>query len=178
MITLTTLIYLRRPDEILLYKPTSGPCIGKYSSFGGKMNADEGDKTLLDCAVRETAEETGLTIKRSDFIKTGVITFRWEKEIRGFGRAGEKVTECHIYTSSKWTGDIRGTNFVTDPHWFSISDLPWTQMMPGDKTWMSSLVDNKQFTGELGYRLDSAGDVINTKAFLDSIPNHQQLAKL
>lgn len=54
---LYTLVFVKDGGKILLLKRLKEPNAGKYNGVGGKVEPTEG---ILECALRETKEETGL----------------------------------------------------------------------------------------------------------------------
>ena len=65
----------------------------KWIGIGGKFEDGESPE---ECVVRETLEETGLTL--TDYRYRGLVTFvsdRWETEY------------MHLFTATAWTGEVR-----------------------------------------------------------------------
>ena len=90
----TTLCYLERGDEYLMLhrtKKENDLNHDKWVGVGGKFQ----DKEIPeDCVLRETWEETGLTLTRYRY--RGLITFisnQWETEF------------MHLFTADQWTGE-------------------------------------------------------------------------
>lgn len=65
---IATMVILRAGDQYLLLKRAKAPNIGKYVPVGGKLEAHE---RPVEAAVRETWEETGISI--SDPVLCGVL---------------------------------------------------------------------------------------------------------
>jgi len=65
-------------NKLLLVHPTNSPLWGTYSIPKGGI--DKGEESL-DAAIRETFEETGITIKKKDIYRSldGVINYTNEK---------------------------------------------------------------------------------------------------
>lgn len=89
----STLIYLERGDEYLMLHRTKRKNDlnhDKWIDVGGKFEDSESPE---DCALRETREETGLTLTRWRY--RGLVTFvsdRYETEY------------MHLFTADGWTG--------------------------------------------------------------------------
>ena len=92
----STLIYLERGDEYLMLhrtKKENDLNHDKWIGVGGKFEDSESPE---DCALRETREETGLTLTRWRY--RGLVTFvsdRYETEY------------MHLFTADGWTGKER-----------------------------------------------------------------------
>ena len=91
----STLIYLERGDEYLMLhrtKKENDLNHDKWIGVGGKFEDGESPE---DCALRETREETGLTLTRWRY--RGLVTFvsdRYETEY------------MHLFTADGWTGEL------------------------------------------------------------------------
>ena len=89
----STLIYLERGDEYLMLhrtKKENDLNHDKWIGVGGKFEDGESPE---DCSLRETREETGLTLTRWRY--RGLVTFvsdRYETEY------------IHLFTADGWTG--------------------------------------------------------------------------
>ena len=67
-----TLMFVVRGDEVLLIRKKRGFGMGKVNGPGGKLDPGE---TELDCAVRETQEELGITALNP--VKRGELWFHF-----------------------------------------------------------------------------------------------------
>jgi 8-oxo-dGTP diphosphatase len=86
---------------------------GYWSFPGGKI---EDNELLSECAIRETSEEIGIVIEKSDIISESVIMHR--------GAYGVRLT--YFALIENWTNSpaIRESHLADDLAWFSIDDLP------------------------------------------------------
>ena len=92
----TTLCYLERGREYLLMhrvKKENDQNHDKYIGVGGKFEQGESPE---DCLLRETREETGLTLTRWRY--RGLVTFVLE----GWG-----TEYMHLFTADRWRGELR-----------------------------------------------------------------------
>jgi 8-oxo-dGTP diphosphatase len=63
---IATLIFIRNEaGHLLLLKRSRKPNLGVWSPIGGKLDTASGESPV-ECAIRETAEETGLRVQASD----------------------------------------------------------------------------------------------------------------
>ena len=71
----TTLIYLEKDGQYLMLnrnKKQDDQNSGKWLGIGGKFNDGEMPE---ECAIREIAEETGLSVEPSALVYRGIVTF-------------------------------------------------------------------------------------------------------
>jgi 8-oxo-dGTP diphosphatase len=71
---ISVLVFLRNPaGELLLIERTKAPNLGCWSPIGGKLEMSTGESPH-ECAVRETAEETGLQVPQQEFHCFGTVS--------------------------------------------------------------------------------------------------------
>lgn len=68
----------------------------KYGFPGGKLDSSSGDKCVLDAALRETLEETGLVVKCCVYVHARVEL--------GDGPTGEDFL-CTCFYATNWEGE-------------------------------------------------------------------------
>jgi len=129
----STLIYIERGDEYLMLhrtKKENDLNHDKWIGIGGKFEADEAPE---DCMLRETREETGLTLTRWRY--RGIVTFvsdRWETEY------------MHLFTADGFTGTLRSCD-EGDLEWIKKSDLLSLKLWEGDKIFLRLLDSPEPF---------------------------------
>lgn len=129
----STLIYIERGDEYLMLhrtKKENDLNHDKWIGIGGKFEADEAPE---DCMLRETREETGLTLTRWRY--RGIVTFvsdRWETEY------------MHLFTADGFTGTLRSCD-EGDLKWIKKSDLLSLKLWEGDKIFLRLLDSPEPF---------------------------------
>jgi len=138
-----TLVLLHPGDgRILLGRKKHGFGAGKYNGFGGKVEPGE---TLLNCALREMHEESGVTLRGEDCVHTGFLVFRFE------GREGEEL-HVHIFTANKYQGEPVETEEMA-PQWFPTDGgIPFADMWADDIHWFPYLLAGKRFRGEFDFK--------------------------
>ena len=91
---LTTLCYIEKDDKYLMIhriKKKHDVNKDKWIGIGGKFERGESPE---DCILRETKEETGLTL--THWRSRGLLTFIW----------GNMTEFIHLYTADEWTGEM------------------------------------------------------------------------
>lgn len=69
---LYTLGFIIRKDEVLMLNRNFKPWMGSWNGVGGKRKQNE---TALQCIIRETKEETGITIRKDIIEDKGVVVW-------------------------------------------------------------------------------------------------------
>jgi 8-oxo-dGTP pyrophosphatase MutT (NUDIX family) len=120
---------------------------GWWNGYGGKVQ--EGEE-IEEAMVRELEEESGLIARK--FGKRAVLEF--------FFSGTDKEVEMHVFEVTDYDGKPVETEEMK-PQWFAKSDIPFDQMWPADREWMSLYFDGKNITGSATFNGD-------TKAFIKS----------
>ena len=129
----TTLCYLERDDSYLMLhrvKKEQDVNRDKWVGVGGKCEEGESPE---ECVVRETREETGLTL--TEYRYRGLVTFvsdRWDGEY------------MHLFTASRWTGQPIPCD-EGDLEWIAKRDLLALPMWEGDAIFLRLLDENAPF---------------------------------
>ena len=131
---LTTVCYLEKDDcYLMLHRVKKEKDINKDKWIGIGGHIEDGESPD-ECIVRETMEETGLTL--NSYALRGIITF---------------VSDCHcvvymfLYTSDDFSGVMNTQCSEGDLEWFKkdrIFDLP---LWEGDKVFFHLLKTRKDF---------------------------------
>lgn len=129
----TTLCYLERGDEYLLLhrvKKEHDLNRDKWIGVGGKFEDGESPE---ECLLRETREETGLTL--TEYRYRGLVTFvsdQWPTEY------------MHLFTASRWTGEQTACE-EGDLAWIKKADLLALPIWEGDKIFLRLLESDAIF---------------------------------
>ena len=149
----SSLIYLEnsRGEYLMLHRVKKKNDINhdKWIGVGGGFEHGESPE---ECALRETREETGLTLTDCRF--RGIVTFDCE---------GQETLYMHLFTASGWTGELTDCD-EGELEWVpkeKVYDLP---IWEGDKIFFRLLEEERPFFSlKLSY---DKGDVLR-RAVLD-----------
>eukprot|EP00037_Helgoeca_nana_P034183 m.420849 g.420849 ORF g.420849 m.420849 type:complete len:175 (-) comp32978_c0_seq1:82-606(-) len=128
-----TLLLLQKDGSVLLGRKKRGFGEGKVNGFGGKVEAGE---TVIEAAVREMQEESGLTVE--DPSLRGILSF----DMRGDGNH----LEVHVYHASQYHGVLTESDEM-DPFWAKEDAIPFQEMWLDDKFWVPTLLQGDHFRG-------------------------------
>ena len=140
----STLIYLERGDEYLMLHRTKKENDLNHDKWLGVRGKFEDGESPEDCALRETREETGLTLTRWRY--RGLVTFvsdRYETEY------------MHLFTADGWTGTPKEWD-EGELAWIKKSELLKLRLWEGDKIFLRLLdTDEPFFSLKLKYEGDT-----------------------
>ena len=129
----TTLCYIRRGDEVLLLHRTKKAVDenrDKWVGVGGKFEPGESPE---DCLLRETREETGLTLTAWRY--HGIVTFvsdEWGTEY------------MHLFTADGFEGELRSCD-EGELVWLPWSRLPELPIWEGDRIFLRLIDEDVPF---------------------------------
>lgn len=132
-IVVTNLCLIRDGEKILLAMKKRGFGAGRWNGYGGKVMEGE---TMEESLVREVREESGLTI--SDWRHIGKLEF---DNI-------DRIVVMDIFETKTFSGELVETEEMA-PKWFSIAELPFSEMWPSDPLWYSLYLVGKKFEGRV-----------------------------
>ena len=134
--------------RVLLIRKKRGLGAGKINGPGGKMDPGE---TSLQCAVRETQEELGVTAL--DPVKHGELWFQFVDGLALY---------VDVFRATRWQGEPVETPEAI-PLWTSLAELPFEEMWADDRFWLAEvLVEKKHFIGRFLFDDDTmlSSDVV------------------
>ena len=130
----TTLCYIEneRGDYLMLYRvKKENDCNrDKWIGVGGKFEDGESPE---ECVLRETLEETGLTL--TDWRYRGIVTFvsdRWETEY------------MHLFTATGWTGRLHECDEGV-LEWVSREQFRGLPQWEGDRIFLRLIEEDAPF---------------------------------
>lgn len=129
----TTLCYLEKDGQVLMLhrtKKQNDLNVDKWIGVGGKFEDKESPE---DCLLRETREETGLTL--TDYRYRGIVTFvsdKWPTEY------------MHLFTATGFTGRQKECD-EGELVWIEKTRLAELTLWEGDKIFLRLLEQNAPF---------------------------------
>lgn len=127
------LTYVTDGDRILMIMKKTGLGSGYINAPGGHIELEE---TKTEAAIRETKEETGITV--SNLEERGVLRFQFKDGLRMLG---------YVFFTSEWEGELIDECEETKPFWTNISELDYSAMWEDDKMWLPMALEGKKFSG-------------------------------
>lgn len=136
-LVLATLVFPVRKGEVLLAEKMRKIGKGSLNGWGGGVDLGE---SVLACAVREFFEETGgARIEEKDLERMGIVHFKNNKS-----DGTVFVCTVHIFTVSKWTGDIVSTDEMNNPKWHPLTDIVNLNLMLADHFWLPRMLQGEK----------------------------------
>ena len=130
-------------DEILLGEKLTGIGIGKLVGAGGKVEPGE---DVLEAAVREVAEELGVTVDPADLEPISLITYP-------FVDRDEWSQRSHGFIARRWVGEPSASNELA-PQWFDVTAIPFDRMWADAQTWLPNALGGKFIERTIAFRAD------------------------
>lgn len=131
-----TLLFIFDGDRVLLIRKKRGLGAGKINGPGGKIDPGE---TPLECAIRETQEELGVTGLHAEEI--GLLRFQFTD---GLGLL------CHVFRADAFTGEPVETDEAI-PLWTPLAAVPFDEMWSDDRMWFHHLIARRKFEGNFEF---------------------------
>ena len=129
-----TLCYLEndREEYLMLHRVKKKNDINhdKWIGVGGGFEHGESPE---ECALRETFEETGLTL--TDYRLRGIVTFDCE---------GQETLYMYLFTASAWTGELSECS-EGDLEWVPKKKVYSLPIWEGDKIFFRLLEEGRPF---------------------------------
>ena len=133
--------------DICLAMKKVGFGAGRWNGAGGKVESGE---SIESAVVREVREELGVAAAYPRKIAELSFYFphnqAWDQKV-------------HVYLAEIWKGEPVETQEMK-PRWFSVSDIPFDKMWPGDVFWILEVVKGRLVRGMFKF---GEGDVVLNK---------------
>ena len=136
---IATLVLLVDGNWILLGRKKKGE-IGTRTLNGPGGKCEEGE-SLADCAIRETREEIGITLRKENLEEIATITFF---------AAGNPDFEVHVFRA-QYEGTPQETADMT-PEWHQLDNLPFKEMLESDREWFAKAARGETFRANVYYK--------------------------
>ena len=137
-----TLLMLHDETKILLGMKLRGFGVNKYNGFGGKVEPGE---TLLQGALREMREESGLAVAPAAASLVGHLSFTFE------GSVEHMSVSVFRAPASAASGEIKDSDEMA-PRWFALDAIPYSKMWADDCYWLPHLLAGRRFVGSFDFR--------------------------
>jgi 8-oxo-dGTP diphosphatase len=147
-----TICFPIRDGKILLGCKKRGFGANKINGFGGKVGENE---SIIEAAIRELSEESGLNAKKEQLSKAGEIEFYFPET-----KAKEWNQKVHVFIVEEWEGTPRESEEMTC-EWFDINEVPFEKMWDTDKHWMPHVISGKKIKATFYFNEDTE----TTKSF-------------
>lgn len=153
----TSLVFPFRSDgAILLGRKKQGFGKGKWNGFGGKAYPGE---SMLECAVRELYEESGIRVQPDDLQEMGRLEFE-------FVNAPELNHPAFVYFVRNVTKVPVATKEM-EPQWWSPFLIPYDHMWEADKYWLPDMLRGHQIQGRIVFAEDGESLLTHTLTEVD-----------
>lgn len=147
----TTLCYIEKDGQYLMLlrnKKEVDLNKGKWIGVGGKFEQGESPE---ECLLRETKEETGLTLTNFSF--RGIVTFvsdEWGTEY------------MHLFTADGFEGELKECE-EGELRWIKREEVLNLNLWEGDRAFLKLLAEDAPFfTMKLSYKGDILTDIQTT----------------
>ncbi|GAB4514976.1 MAG: hypothetical protein Tsb0020_33560 [Haliangiales bacterium] len=131
-----TVVFVRRPGELLLIRKLRGLGAGKINGPGGKLEPGE---SALACAIREVEEELGVT--PLGLSERGRLRFQF--------RDGYAL-DVSVFMGEGCRGQARATAEAI-PLWTPLDQIPYDEMWADDRIWLPLMLAGQRFSGRFLY---------------------------
>jgi 8-oxo-dGTP pyrophosphatase MutT (NUDIX family) len=132
-----------RRTEVLLGEKLTGLGIGKLVGAGGKLEPGEDSRAA---AVREVAEELGLTVNPADLHPISRITYPFVDKADWSQRSFGFVTRV-------WAGTPTATAELA-PRWFPVDRIPFDRMWADARLWLPRALAGEFVEATYSFRSD------------------------
>lgn len=129
----TTLCYIKKDGCYLMLHRTKKKNDGSFEKWLGVGGKIEPGETPDECILRETKEETGLTLTTYSYRgKVNFYSNQWEDEI------------MYLYTATEYTGEMIDCN-EGNLEWVPLSEIMNLHLWEGDKIFLKLLMEDAPF---------------------------------
>ena len=142
--TLCLLVRGNPPREVLLGLKRVGFGAGKYTGFGGKVEAGE---TVAAAAIRELKEETGVKASVKHLRPVARLAFQFPANPAWSQRV-------HVFLVTRWKGDPVASEEMT-PVWFAINNLPYQHMWQDGPYWLPRVLSGQRLRACFTFQADN-----------------------
>jgi 8-oxo-dGTP diphosphatase len=145
-----TLVIIHQGSRILLSKKKKGFGAGKLNGPGGKLNPNE---SIIECALRETNEEFGITLTDAKLRGRIIFTFL----------GGYQEIETHLVYATEFTGVPKESEEMSEPSWYDVSAIPYDSMWPDDAHWLPLLLGDPSMLMDAEFTFQGHDKIVSFK---------------
>ncbi|MFA6393029.1 MAG: NUDIX domain-containing protein [Candidatus Paceibacterota bacterium] len=133
-----TVVIPVKEGKVLLGMKTRKIGVGCWNGYGGGI---EDGESVLECAVRELEEESGLKAMQESLEKVAIVDFHNEKS-----DGSTFVSRVHFFLAKNWNGEPIETEdgAMINHTLFDIENLPYEAMMPADREFFPLILKGKK----------------------------------
>jgi 8-oxo-dGTP pyrophosphatase MutT (NUDIX family) len=144
-----SIMYLVKNGLITLARKKHSIGAGKLNGYGGGIDVGE---NLLDSAIRELWEESGVRVEAQNVEFVATMDFYCEKVEMRTQRI--PLSHCFVFIVHDWQNIPQESKEMGPPEYFPIHNLPFDRMMVGDDLWVPKILKGERFMGALLYDED------------------------
>lgn len=126
-----------------------------YNGYGGKMESY--DESILDTAIRELFDESGVTASKEDVELMMRVYFYVQKE-------GTHIPfmDVSFFFVRKWEGVPQEGDEMGPPLFFKQEEIPYEEMMPADNIFFKTMLRDEKGV----YQVNLLGKGVIPEVFL------------
>lgn len=132
------------PQRVLLGRKKLGFGAGKFTGFGGKIEAGE---TAARAAARELAEETGLRVAAGDLEAVAILRFH-------FPHRPAWSQKVHVFVARRWQGRPAESREMA-PAWYAADDPPFDLMWQDGAHWLPPILAGERIRAHFVFGEDN-----------------------
>lgn len=133
-----TVVIPVKDGKVLFGMKTRKIGMGCWNGYGGGI---EDGESVVECAIRELEEESGLKAMPDCLEKVAIVDFHNDKS-----DGSTFVSRVHFFLVKNWEGEPIETEdgAMINHTLFDIEDLPFDKMMPADREFFPLILKGKK----------------------------------
>ena len=132
--------------EVLLGLKRTGFGAGRVVALGGKI---DGAETALDAAVREVAEESGITLAPDALERAGRISW-------SFPAAPRTNMVAFLFRADAGAATAVPSEEI-EPQWYGVDAIPWGGMWQDAPAWLPAVLQDRVIDARIVMAEDNEG---------------------
>lgn len=131
--------------QVLLGRKKTGLGVGYHVGLGGKLEPGE---AAVEAAVREVAEEAGVTVDPADLDPRGELLYLFPHRESWSQRSS-------VFVTTRWQGEPAESDELV-PAWHDVADLPLDEMWDDARQWLPDVLVGGHVSHEFTFGDDLA----------------------